>query len=344
MKLKFIRIWFVITMVGTVTIIGFSQNSNIKPEIDDKSIPRILDSVYRTGAVKGKVKNKPVYLPIPSYPHNAMSADVDGDVRVQVTIDETGNVSAAQALSGDRLLKTVCEAAALQAKFRIFRENDKPTTTSGELVYHFEIVPANWILIGYKVGGLLRGDQVRFFPARSVAKALGADWADSQELIQQIAKLKREDLVNNVDQRAEEGLRIRTTTIKSPDGFMRSQMTVERRAGPTVPASPQLAAITDQIIASLRKRLANDEIKRWQFELGILLSQGAYFDPNEKARSQTAQDLRILITNVSDGKSIGIKQEISKVIRFLEQHMTTIENDVALYRTVARIVVSDGSN
>jgi protein TonB len=60
-----------------------------------------------------------------------------GTVTVQVTIDESGNVVAAQAVSGHPLLQAAAVAAARQAKFSPTLLSGKPVKVTGVLTYNF---------------------------------------------------------------------------------------------------------------------------------------------------------------------------------------------------------------
>ena len=73
---------------------------------------------FRTGSAGGEVLNgKATSLPIPAYPPIAKAARASGNVTVEVTVDEDGNVVAAKAVSGHPLLQAASVAAARNAKF-----------------------------------------------------------------------------------------------------------------------------------------------------------------------------------------------------------------------------------
>jgi TonB family protein len=84
----------------------------------------------------GNLTSRAVSLPKPAYPPIAKQAGANGQVVVQVTVDEEGNVLSAKAVSGNMLLRSPAEAAARQAKFsaKIGGENVKAV---GTLVYNF---------------------------------------------------------------------------------------------------------------------------------------------------------------------------------------------------------------
>lgn len=62
-------------------------------------------------------KGAPIYFPQPPYPDEAREKKISGKVKVEVHIDEQGNVVSAQSISGHRLLRTAAEKAAKEAKF-----------------------------------------------------------------------------------------------------------------------------------------------------------------------------------------------------------------------------------
>jgi TonB family protein len=79
-----------------------------------------------------------VSLPRPDYPKIARSAHAAGTVKVQVTIDENGNVIAAHAVSGHPLLQAASVVAAKQAKF-------SPTKMCGEAVRVAGVIDYNFV-------------------------------------------------------------------------------------------------------------------------------------------------------------------------------------------------------
>jgi TonB family protein len=88
--------------------------------------------------ISGGVLNaKAVSKPEPTYPAVARAAHATGVVNVQVTVDETGNVVSAEAVSGHPLLRAAAVAAARAAKFSPTRLSGKPVKVSGILTYNF---------------------------------------------------------------------------------------------------------------------------------------------------------------------------------------------------------------
>lgn len=95
------------------------------PEVDSPN-----GSIYAGGVLNGKT----VSLPAPDYPP---SAGVSGAVIVVVTIDETGKVIAAHAVSGPLVLRGASEQAARKARFTPTTLCGKPVKVNGSVVYNF---------------------------------------------------------------------------------------------------------------------------------------------------------------------------------------------------------------
>lgn len=85
----------------------------------------------------GVVNGKALSLPAPPYPAAASAVGVSGSVSVQVLIDEEGNVTSANAVSGHPLLRSASERAALLAKFRPTLLENIPVKVSGVITYVF---------------------------------------------------------------------------------------------------------------------------------------------------------------------------------------------------------------
>jgi TonB family protein len=92
----------------------------------------------RREPIKGGVLNgKAISLPVPEYPDVARQAKASGSVTVQITIDETGHVIEARAVSGHPLLQAASVAAAKQAIFAPTRLQGEPVKVAGAIVYNF---------------------------------------------------------------------------------------------------------------------------------------------------------------------------------------------------------------
>lgn len=85
------------------------------------------------GVLNGKAKS----LPKPPYPATARAARASGTVVVQVTVDETGKVTSARAVSGHALLQAAAVQAAYQARFEPTKLSGQPVKINGVITYTF---------------------------------------------------------------------------------------------------------------------------------------------------------------------------------------------------------------
>ena len=85
----------------------------------------------------GVLNGKAVRLVQPPYPAIARSARASGQVRVQIVIDENGNVISAAPVSGHPLLQGAAVSAARASKFTPTKLSGMPVKVSGVIIYNF---------------------------------------------------------------------------------------------------------------------------------------------------------------------------------------------------------------
>lgn len=85
----------------------------------------------------GVINGKAINLVKPPYPLAAKAVHAAGEVNVQVTIDEQGNVTAANAVNGHPLLRSAAVTAARASKFAPTLLSKQPVKVSGVIVYKF---------------------------------------------------------------------------------------------------------------------------------------------------------------------------------------------------------------
>jgi TonB family protein len=85
----------------------------------------------------GVLNGKAISLPKPTYPPVARAARASGTVTVKVTVDETGKVTDARAVSGHPLLQAAAVAAARNARFSPTMLDGKPVKITGVVSYTF---------------------------------------------------------------------------------------------------------------------------------------------------------------------------------------------------------------
>jgi TonB family protein len=89
----------------------------------------------------GVLNGTALHLPPPTYPDAAKRMRTQGVVSVDVILDETGKVVAANASSGPAILREAAVQAALKAKFSPTKLSGQPVKVSGVINYKFALVP-----------------------------------------------------------------------------------------------------------------------------------------------------------------------------------------------------------
>ncbi len=89
----------------------------------------------------GVLNGTALQLPPPNYPEAAKRMRTQGVVTVEVILDETGKVVAANATSGPAILRDPAVQAALKARFSPTKLSGQPVKVSGVINYKFALVP-----------------------------------------------------------------------------------------------------------------------------------------------------------------------------------------------------------
>src|SRR5215472_15037599 len=100
-----------------------------------------LDSSPALDKSEAEVRASATHSPEPIYPPLAKAAHVVGSVVVQVTIDESGKVIAAKAISGHPLLKDSAVSAALQWQFTPATQSGVQVKVAGSITFTFQARP-----------------------------------------------------------------------------------------------------------------------------------------------------------------------------------------------------------
>ncbi len=111
--------------------------------------PRVVRPVGVAGAVGteggskeinvsgGVLQGSAVKRVQPAYPEVAKAARASGTVQVQITVDESGNVTSAEAKTGHSLLRDAAVGAARQWQFKPTAIEGKPVKVQGVLTFNF---------------------------------------------------------------------------------------------------------------------------------------------------------------------------------------------------------------
>ena len=90
------------------------------------------------GSITGGVVNgRAIRLVQPKYPEAARKTHDSGQIKVQIVINEIGNVQSAEALNGPESLKEAAVAAAWQCRFTPTLLVGQPVKVTGVIVYNF---------------------------------------------------------------------------------------------------------------------------------------------------------------------------------------------------------------
>jgi TonB family protein len=114
-----------------------TQTTRPTPTPESASTPEATPPPRRAPISGGVLNGKAISLPKPAYPAIARAARASGTVTVQVTVDESGKVISARAVSGHPLLQQSAVQAAYGARFSPTQLSGQPVKVTGVVTYNF---------------------------------------------------------------------------------------------------------------------------------------------------------------------------------------------------------------
>ncbi len=129
------EIWLFNRADGTIySKIKAGQDSSSKnPTQQQQAIPKQVPRTISKGVINGSA----IQLVKPLYPRAAKALGAKGVVKVQVELDEAGNVVSAKATEGHPLLTEAAETAARQSKFATTNLSGELVRVTGIIIYNF---------------------------------------------------------------------------------------------------------------------------------------------------------------------------------------------------------------
>ncbi len=289
--------------------------------------------LYIVGDVKGTVKSTAVYIAKPIYPLEAQQTGAEGAVRVQIRIDEEGNVVSAKAIEGHSLLKAVCEEAARRTKFRIARDTGGiAVKIEGALTYSFTIQKAGWTRIAYGLS-LLGKLPFSYFSIPTTAKAFAPEWTNERQMLEKLEEIGRtESPMPPSPVFVPLSPAMTKSAAKVPNGAMQKSATMQGRL--LLPPSPtaEQIALAQNLVFALESRLGNDKLSLWQFNLGLDLSRAFQIFRNPNERANAAQIVRQFAENAPDGVSVEVTTALKNMATNFEKEKRTMEIDDEIAR------------
>ncbi|MGI8639894.1 MAG: energy transducer TonB [Pyrinomonadaceae bacterium] len=267
---------------------------------------------YRIGDVTGNIGNaKAVILAKPIFPNEAKETGAEGKVKVQIEIDEDGGVTSAKAVSGHQLLYEAAQNAALKSKFLTPKINGRREKVSGFLNYNFLIETPNWFKVGYDLALVEKVPAIDFLQTAIIKKAFQTDWKTENDLILQLAEIKRANPHKN------EPLFVNKTVVNSVGKNSASQRSETRMNIPQ--QNYEQVSVSQNLISSLRGRLGNDEKNLWQFNLGIVLVKFQETFRNPNTRPEAFEFLKLFVHDPPAGIEPEFWEQLMNLVSLFGQ-------------------------
>ena len=301
-----------------------TADENGKPIIKhapSRSFPRSDSTDFTVGEVRGTVQNTALFLPKPIYPDDARRLGVEGVVRVQVKINEQGSVVNTSTLSGNPLLRTLAEDAALKSKFRPLLDNGgRAISSEGVLSYSFEMRKIGWSRMAADLL-TLEGPSASIVPLPVLIKSIDPEWTGELATLRRLGEIAWTGSPRFVP--------MRTMAPTGKNQLSQSNTRSSSIAGTIIlpTSSLEQGILVQDLVTSIRKRLAGDELALWQFEVGLDIVRAFYLStmiqtPRNKNPNRFIE-ASIIISNRLSNLPNGVSDDVVTALRKLEKHLGT---------------------
>lgn len=290
------------------------------------------DSFYKVGETTGNIGGaKAILLPKPVYPTEAREAGAEGKVKVEITIDENGNVTSAKAVEGHPALYEAAQKAALQSKFSVPKVGGEGTKVSGFIGYNFLIETPNWFKVGYDVAVIEKVPTLAFFQIPVIKKVVETDWQTELDLLEKLKTIRDEEKKNYDNMIVEKPVLMNSRTPNSASQTMIGRLNIP-------PPNPQKIAAAQDLTAALQARLAGDDLKLWQFNLGGAFVKMQEVSRRGNARQNAAAILESFVQNAPPDVPAEYSEQLKSLIEtFKTQSSDDIDIRDAMMRTIAKL-------
>lgn len=290
----------------------------------------------------GVVNGTATVLAKPEFPPAARAVRASGAVNVQITIDETGSVVSAAAVSGHPLLRAAAEQAALQSKFNPTKLGAQPVRVTGVLIYNFvapDAAAGNWFKVGYELASVQNSMTAKFLNVEAIARNFPADWTAENEQLKKLAEIKQAAVDTSQPDAPvvlTENELAQSRTIKNEDGTL-SKVILKQAAKPDDRSSGEQNAVAQSLIASLQGRLAASEYNLWQFNLGLSVSEAWTKVGVPRERARVISSLRRQIDDAPAETPADYLAAVRQAVELFEKTALTNDDRLQILQLMRRL-------
>lgn len=292
---------------------------------------------YKIGETTGNIGGAlAILLPKPAFPVEARETGAEGKVKVEITIDESGSVIAAKAVSGHPTLFDAARNAALKSKFSVPKSGGQGTKVSGFITYNFLIESPNWFKVGYDIAVIEKVPTLGFLQIPVIKKVFQIDWQTEIDLLEQLKTIRDEEKKAFDDMPVQRPVLSNSRTPNSVSRTLSMRLNIP-------PQNPQKISASQNLITALQARLAADELSLWQLNLGVAFIKIQELQRNPATRQSAVEILKPFIQTAPADITAEYLEQITNLMDLFEnQPVANDKNSLpdirdAIGRTVAKL-------
>ena len=311
------------------------------------SFPADGKSVINGGVVNGKALS----LAKPSYPAAAQAVRASGAVNVRVTIDEVGNVIAAEAISGHPLLRAASVSAARESRFSPTMLEGQPVKVTGIIVYNY-MLPMSWSQIGYELSLAEKSRSLDAFQISSIAGTFPENWSDEKEDLTKLIEYLRakSEKGQSPAKMSEPTEKVSSNKAAPPKGTFvlgseemneatpsKGTFVLSGSGSQNYSLDNYSAENLKQLQFKVENRLAADTNKLWYFNAGKVVGKIVAEIEDETKTRANAQELNLLLVSVPPGVSDSFIANIKLISEISEQNISSSDKKEKMIAVIKRL-------
>lgn len=309
----------------------------------EQSLSNSSGKTISGGVVNGKARN----LVAPAYPAAAKAVNASGEVKVQVTIDENGDVVSANAVSGHPLLRAASEKAARESKFSPTILQGQPVKVTGIIIYNF-LMPMPWVQIGYELSLAEKSLLFKSYPISSVAGSFPADWSEEKGDLEKIRlHLAEKSIKEKSQQKQSEQTNTDSSKSAPPKGaFILGDRNISKDtliigdrgiSNETQQLDEYSTGILNELQSKIDNRLYVNTNKFLYFKFGKSLGKLVAEIDDDYKTSINSQELNQLVAANSSNVSDSFVTNIKNIIEISTQNISVSDKKEKMLAMIKRL-------
>jgi len=209
------------------------------------------------------------------------------------------------------------------------------------LVYNFvDNSAANWFKVGYDLANVKHTLTLKFLNTNAIDKTFQADWTAEKEQLQRLAEIKQSETSSISQPVISDERKVNENTEKKLEGKTDKIIIVQAPVKSDIKITGEQLAVVESLIISLQGRLASDELKLWQFNTGLSVSEAWVKVGIASERQRVLDSVRQQIQSAPTGVSADYLSVLQQLSAILEKPNLMVEDRRQILQIMPKLFIN----